>query len=82
MTAPAVRRPPKGDAWIRQIFDKQALLDPDGIVFRRASSVERHASHGLLLLHCGKRGFDLTRIGTHYLIHRPGVEPAKCIASV
>lgn len=75
-------RPPKGDAWVKQIFDKEALLDPEGVVFRKATSVERYASTALLLHHAAKRGFAVTLMGTHYLIHRPGVTPALCTRAV
>jgi hypothetical protein len=70
-------RPPKGDAWVKQIFDKQALLNPSGVVFRSVSSVLRHASEELLLHHAEKRRFTVTRMGTHYLIHRPLVSPRR-----
>lgn len=68
-------RPPKGDAWVNQVLDKKALDEPQGVVFRKVSSVERYASEALLLHHADKRGFAVTLMGTHYLIHRPGVEP-------
>lgn len=65
-----------------QIFEREALSEPEGLVFRKATSVERCASEALLLHHATKRGFAVTRMGTHYLIHRPGIMPERCHPSV
>lgn len=75
-------RPPKGDTWVRQIFDKEALHDPEGVVFRKVTSVERYASLALLPHHASRRHYFATRMGTHYLIHRPGVGPRLCTRAV
>jgi hypothetical protein len=68
-------RPPKGTRWLDQLFDKIILLEPDGVVFRKVSSVERQASEIALLVRAKAMRFSVTRIGTHYAIHRPGVSP-------
>lgn len=82
MTGARHPRPPKGVAWVRQIFDKEALLDPEGVVFRKVTSVERYANEALLLHHATKRGIAVTRMGTHYLIHRPGIMAKRCLPTV
>ena len=66
---------PRGIIWLLQIFDKKILTEPDGIVFRKASEVDRRASESQLLSISKRRGFEVTRFGTHYIIHRSEVKP-------
>jgi hypothetical protein len=73
------RRPPKGVRWVEQVFFAKNLTEPDGIVFRKVTSVEIHASETLLLTIAKSRGFFVTRHGTHYVIHRPGVMPVALV---
>lgn len=73
MAKGVVRRTPRGTAWITQIFDKAILKDPHGVVFRKVTSVERHTSESLLLSIARSRRFSVSRIGSHYAIHRPTI---------
>ena len=66
---------PKGTAWVEQAFNKPILLEPDGIVFRKATSVERNASEGLLITLAKTKGFHVTRIASHYIIHKKPFKP-------
>lgn len=68
-------RPPKGVAWVHQIFDKAILREPDGMVTRKVTSVERSASESVLLNEAYKIGLGVTRMGSHYIIHKPFVTP-------
>lgn len=79
MAKGGISRPPRGLAWLAQIFDKAILLEPRGIVFRKATSVERYASESLLLGVAKVRRFSVTRIGSHYAIHRPSTIPEKLV---
>lgn len=72
-------RPPKGTLWLSQLFDKAILLEPDGIVFRKVTSVDRQASEAALLLWANAVGFAVTHLGTHYAVHRPGVVPVRLV---
>ena len=81
MTARKTPLIPKGSSWVAQIFEKAIARDPDGLIFRRVSSVERHASEKLLIETADLRGFRVTRMGTHYLIHRPFLRPVPCPGS-
>lgn len=63
----------KGELWLRQVFDKAILLEPEGVVIRKASAVARMASEAALRDMAKALGFLVSRLGTHFLIHRPGV---------
>lgn len=78
MTTPKGPRIPKGISWLNQIFDKAIARDPDGVIFRRITSVERHASEKLLVELANVRKYRVTRMGTHYLIHKPSVRIERC----
>lgn len=62
--------PVKGVAWVSQAFDRPILAMPDGVVFRKVTAVERHADEATLLSVARAKGFVVTRIGSHYAIHR------------
>lgn len=68
---------PKGLSWINQLFDKKILSQPQGVLIRKVTSVERNASEHDLLVRADMEGFVVTRLGTHYLIHRPFVTPKR-----
>jgi len=68
---------PKGLTWVEQLFDKKILGEWDGVLIRKVSSVERHASEALLTSEAEKRELVVTRIGTHYNIHRPHLRPER-----
>lgn len=68
---------PKGLTWIEQLFNKKILSEPDGVLVRKVSSVERQASEGLLIAQAARIGFVVTRLGTHYLIHRDIISPKR-----
>lgn len=77
MAKGGTRRPPRGRAWLAQIFDKAILRGPDGVVFRKVTSVERYASETLLLDEAAAKRLSVTRIGSHYAIHSPLTSPKK-----
>lgn len=72
-------RPPKGKAWLKQVFGKDILKLPEGLVVRKVTSVERYASEAELRRAVKDAGLALTRFGTHYMIHRRGVVPVNLI---
>lgn len=66
---------PRGLVWINQIFGKAILSEPDGIVVRKKTAVERQASSPLLVSRCRAEGLCVTDFGTHYVIHHPATFP-------
>lgn len=68
---------PRGIAWLLQIFDKKVLSEPDGVVFRKASEVDRRASKALLQSVSKSMGFEVTQFGSHYIIHKKKTKPEK-----
>lgn len=68
---------PRDLSWLLQIFGKRILTEPDGIVFRKASAVDRQASEPFLIFVSKSMGFQVTRFGTHYIIHRDKIKPEK-----
>lgn len=63
----ASKNPPSGDAWISQIFQAKVAKN-GGLVRRKITSVEKHASEERLLFAVKKRGFHMVRIGDWYVV--------------
>ncbi len=57
----------KGQAWVTQIFDAQAVRN-GGVVRRKISSVGRFASEALLKAEVQQRGFHMVVSGDQYVI--------------
>ena len=66
---------PSGWDYINKIFEKKILKEPDRVAFRKATNVDAQASERMLFMAAEKLKFNITKFGTHYIIHHPSIHP-------